>query len=112
MFFRKLFRKPEVNSGEVLVQKTQLRINDSDGIRRIIRHEMSKIAAAAMQAETFEEADDFELGDEEEWISPYEEVFDPEPEPGEGRSPSETAPAPPLADQSVNNESPSTPPST
>lgn len=109
MFFRKLFRKPEENSGEVLVQKTALRINDSDGIRRIIRHEMSKIASAAMQAETFEEADDFELSDEEEWISPYEEIFDPEPESGEGRSPSVTASALPTADSSANNDTPSTP---
>lgn len=76
-FFRKLLRKPEQNSGEVLVQHTALRISNEDNIRRIIRQEIFR-NTINREAETFEEADDFEFDDGEQWVSPYEEQFDPE----------------------------------
>lgn len=71
----------EENSGETLVQKTGLRIMSStDRIRQIIRHELSEHAARS-EHESFEDADDFEFEDGEEWVSPYEEKFDPPAEP-------------------------------
>lgn len=67
-------------------------ISEYDRIRGLIRTEMSR-AAASQQFETFEEADDFDLEDEE-WATPYEEVFDPGPGP-EGSLPAEGREAPP-----------------
>lgn len=102
-WLRKLLRLPEQNSGETLTQTTQLRIEDTDGIRKVVRAEMARMAANA-NLETFEEADDFDLDDGDEWVSPYEEMYEPEPsvEPksGEGRSPSDTSST---ADQSATN---------
>lgn len=47
--------------------------------RRMIRHELSRIAAE-QELETFEEADDFEIEDDPvDFISPWEEFFDPAP---------------------------------
>lgn len=56
---------------------TRLRVpgNQVARIRELIRREMSERAEMA-GAESFEESDDFELEDEE-WVSPYEEVFEP-----------------------------------
>lgn len=47
-----------------------------ENIRAMVRREMSD-AAAAQGMETFEEADDFEVGDDYDPRSPYEELFDP-----------------------------------
>lgn len=44
-------------------------------IRAMVRREMS-LAAESAGAETFEEADDFDL-DDEDWVSPYEYDFEP-----------------------------------
>lgn len=70
----------EHNDGSQMVQKTGLRISTNDRIRSIIRHELFQ-QQANKEAETFEEADDFDLPDGEEWISPYEEQFEPDPTP-------------------------------
>jgi len=43
--------------------------------RLMIQQEISR-QAALQGSETFEEADDFSLSDEE-WVSPYEQVFEP-----------------------------------
>lgn len=49
-----------------------------DRIRDMVRHEMSQRAQAA-GAESFEEADDFEM-DDVEFTSPYEDIFEPPPD--------------------------------
>lgn len=48
-----------------------------DSIREMIRYEISKEAMNAGY-ETFEEADDFDVGEDYDPTSPYEEQFDPE----------------------------------
>lgn len=50
-------------------------------LRQMVRQELSR-HAGDVGAETFEEADDFDVGDDDEFdpFSPYEEVFDPYPE--------------------------------
>lgn len=45
-------------------------------IQRMVRHSMSEWAARNEQ-ETFDEADDFDVGDEDDPSSPYETAFDP-----------------------------------
>lgn len=45
-------------------------------IQRMVRHSMSEWAARN-EAETFEEADDFDISDDEDPTSPYETHFDP-----------------------------------
>lgn len=68
----------EKNSGELLAQRTGLRIMSStDRIRQLIRHEMFR-ANEDREHESFEDADDFDLDDNEEWVSPYEEQFEPD----------------------------------
>lgn len=57
---------------------TNRRLNsEADRIRGIIRGEQLREAMRAAGAETFEEADDFEVGEDWEPDSPYEEIFDP-----------------------------------
>lgn len=52
--------------------------NQTDWVRDVIRHELSRLADQ-QEYETFEEADDFICDDEEgELTSPYEEYFDPD----------------------------------
>lgn len=70
-------RKFEQNNGERMQQATNLRLSQNDRIRNLIRHEMFR-AQINNESETFEDADDFELPDNEEWVSPYEETFDPD----------------------------------
>lgn len=57
---------------------TRLRVspNRISQMRQLVRAELSR-AAAEQGHETFEEADDFSLPDGEEWVSPYEETFEP-----------------------------------
>jgi len=57
---------------------TRLRMPQSrtEQIRAFIRSELSRQSADHGQ-ESFEEADDFSLDDGQEWVSPYEEVFEP-----------------------------------
>lgn len=63
----------EINSGIPVSTNINFRRQPSiqEMVRRIIRNEMSSSAAASGR-ETFEEADDFVVGDEEELRSPYE----------------------------------------
>lgn len=49
----------------------------AEQVRRLIRSEQLRQAALSAGHETFEEADDFEVGDDYDPRSPYEEVFDP-----------------------------------
>lgn len=49
----------------------------TERIREMVRGEHVRLAALQAGQETFEEADDFEVGDDFDPTSPYEEVFDP-----------------------------------
>jgi len=49
----------------------------TERIRAMVRSEHVRLAAMKAGAETFEEADDFEIGDDYDPTSPFEEVFDP-----------------------------------
>lgn len=64
----------------------------TDIIREQVRSHHLQMAAEAAGAESFEEADDFDVGDELDPTTPYEAVFDPPPEP-----PLQAQPAPPAA---------------
>lgn len=67
----------EVNSGESMAVETGLSLSQNDLIRQMIRQELFR-QQADDAAETFEEADDFDLPPEEgEWVSGYEDDFDP-----------------------------------
>lgn len=55
-----------------------------DQIRQMVVGERLKAEAAAAGKETFEEADDFEVGDDYDPRSPYEEVFEGVPVPNAG----------------------------
>lgn len=70
----------EYNSGEVIAARTRLELTTAERIRQMVRHEISR-HAGENDFETFEEADDFEFEDGEEWISPYEEKFEPAADP-------------------------------
>jgi hypothetical protein len=48
----------------------------AETIQRLVRGELSRVAAR-QGAETFEEADDFDVGDDLDPSTPYEMVFDP-----------------------------------
>lgn len=52
--------------------------SQTERILALVRHEQA-MAAQRGEFETFEEGDDFELDDGEEWSSPYEEIFEPDP---------------------------------
>ena len=63
-----------------------------DDIRDIIRREMSRMADESGE-ESFEEADNFEVGDDYDPASPYEEHFDyPEPIEPPAQEPTSTSP--------------------
>lgn len=51
--------------------------NRDDDIRAMIREELSRQSAESGQ-ESFEEADDFDVGDDYDPTSPYEDLFDPD----------------------------------
>lgn len=77
----------------------------TERIREMVRSEHLRQAAEAAGVETFEEANDFEVGDDFDPASPYEEVYEPPadvstgvPSPGGGEGaggPSEGAGVPP-----------------
>lgn len=50
----------------------------AETMRQMVRSEALKRAARESGMETFEEADDFEIGDDYDPKSPYEEVFEPQ----------------------------------
>lgn len=79
--------------------------NITDQIRRMIRTETS-LAAQMSGHETFEEADDFEIGDDFEPHSPYENDFDPDFEDRETSS-SSFIEERPSDDASTDSDSPS-----
>lgn len=49
----------------------------AERIRQMVRSEHVRLAAIQAGQETFEEADDFDVGDDYDPASPYEETFDP-----------------------------------
>lgn len=49
----------------------------TERIRDMVRSERLRAEAEAAGAETFEEAEDFDVGDDYDPTSPYEEIFDP-----------------------------------
>lgn len=53
----------------------------AEQIRAMVRSEQVRQAAEAAGLETFEEADDFDVGDDYDPASPYEEVFEPPVDP-------------------------------
>ncbi len=48
----------------------------AEQVRRLVRHEQFATAMGGDDAETFEEADDFDIGDDFDPESPFEQVFD------------------------------------
>lgn len=71
----------------------------AEQIRTMVRSERLAQEAAAAGFETFDEADDFEVGDDYDPTSPYEVNFDPAPE----------APAPAAAPAEPGQEAPKHP---
>lgn len=55
----------------------------TDRIRAMVQSELLRREAAEAGVETFEEADDFDVGDDIDPSTPYEENFDPPPAPPE-----------------------------
>ena len=107
--FRKRERKQEYNSGEKIELPTRLRMPDRDDrIRQMIRHELFRQAAGKEEKETFEEADDFDLDEGEQWVSPYEEEFDPDFDAPPAKPVKDPAPSPAPAhspqDKSTDDE--------
>jgi len=49
----------------------------SDIVRRMVQGEHLRLAALEAGQETFDEAEDFDVGDDFDPTSPYEEIFDP-----------------------------------
>lgn len=68
---------PEDNDGVSLVVQTGLSLSSEDRFRRLIRQELFRQALGKEEAETFEEADNFDLDEDEQWVSEYENDFDP-----------------------------------
>lgn len=52
-------------------------VSQTERIRNMIRSEHLRMAAELAGKETFEEADDFDVGDDLDPSSPYEVIFDP-----------------------------------
>lgn len=75
-------------------------------IRNLVRSEHLRHAAESAGQETFEEADDFEVGDDFDPNSPYEEVFDP-PVDNSGRV--VPAPSSPSASETPSSTAPLSP---
>lgn len=74
----------------------------SEQIREMVRSERLAADLDGLGFETLEEADDFDVGDDFDPSSPYEEVFDPTPISELRRRQAE--------DQDVKKEAPATPP--
>lgn len=91
----------------------------AEQIRQMIRSERMAQEAAAAGYETFEEADDFEVGDDFDPSSPYEHDFDPTPVPelrrrraaAESRPASEDGSPPQGGGSSSEGTPPAAPPS-
>lgn len=82
----------------------------TEQIRAMVRSEALRMAAEASGAETFEEADDFDVEDDPSPVSPYEEwepVFDPAPstaEPAPAAAPAAAEPAAAATTTAANSE--------
>jgi len=63
----------------------------AEQIRAMVRSEKLRQEVEEAGMETWDEADDFDIGDDYDPRSPYEEVFDPGPPP----APQEASPTPP-----------------
>lgn len=90
----------EIPDNTPVAVPTRLRLpqNRTEQIRAYIRQELSR-AQVERGHETFEEADDFSLPDGEQWVSPYEETFEPPvTESGSGGVPVGDGEAKPLGD--------------
>lgn len=80
-FFRTMFNK----KGEEIPDPTPVSIDTgikkpltiNEMIRKLVKDESFRASLEAKGIETFEEADDFEIGDDYDPSSPYEEHFDP-----------------------------------
>lgn len=84
----------EVLDSTPIARPTALRIpSQSEKIMAYVRLEQMR-AQQEREVETFEEADDFELDDGEEWFSPFEEIFEAQPEAHPATVPSAPDPAP------------------
>lgn len=82
----------------------------AETMREMIRSEALKQVALAAGAETFDEANDFEIGDDYDPFSPWEEQYEPEELPGSPSplpAPSTASPTPPATTPS--SESPPEP---
>lgn len=85
-------------------------------IRSLVASEMLRRAAEEAGAETFEESEDFEVGDDYDPHTPYEAVFDPPPPPpapppGPGGAGGEQPPASaPSGGSAAVTQAPSAPP--
>lgn len=63
-------------SPESMTNQMPMERSISEQIRHMVHQEVS-YAAASAGAESFEEADDFDIEDEDDFYSPYENEFDP-----------------------------------
>lgn len=72
-------------------------------IRAMVRSEHLRYAATEAGYETFEDAEDFEVGDDFEPHTPYEAVFDPPAQPPAGQPPVEPARNPPAEPPAANS---------
>lgn len=82
----------------------------ADQVARLVRSEKMKEEARRHGRETFEEADDFDVGDDYDPRSPYEEIFDPtavsdQKKPAAPAAPPAGKKATPSADPSSGNPS-------
>jgi len=69
------------NNGERLVVRTGLGLSTEEKIRRMLYRDLVRLTTRDGEFETPEEADDFDLDDGEEWVSPYENEPDNDPVP-------------------------------
>lgn len=82
-----------------------------DHIRSMVRSELLRQSVAAEGLETFEEAEDFDVGDDYDPTTPYEAVFDPPPPAPETppAAPAAAPSAPPAAPPSDGPAAPTAP---
>lgn len=79
-------------------------------IRSMVRSEHLRYAATEAGYETFEDAEDFEVGDDFEPHTPYEAVFDPPAQPPTAQPPVEPALKPSAEPPAANSAPPATTP--
>lgn len=79
-------------------------------IRSMVRSEHLRYAATEAGYETFEDAEDFEVGDDFEPHTPYEAVFDPPAQPAAAQPTVEPAPTASAEPSAANSAPAATPP--